>query len=71
MTEELISEKQRKMPKEKKRYENKLKSCANLLKYWCVGDNRPENGSFVGFDTSLLKSGKVALPAYHGSYSKK
>ena len=68
MTEELISEKQRKQKKEMKRFENKLKSSATLLKYWATGDNRPENGSFVSFDTSMFKSGKVALPRYIGSY---
>ena len=65
MSEQLITEKQRKSKKEMKRFENKLRGCATLLKYWCTGDARPENGSYVGFDTTLLTSGKVTLPKFH------
>ena len=64
MSEQLITEKQKKSKKELKRYDNTLKSQANLLKYWCTGDGRPENGSYVGFDSSTLRSGKVSLPKY-------
>ena len=65
MSEDLISEKQRKNPKEMKRFENKLKGCANLLKYWSTGDGRPENGCYVGFNSEHYKSGKVTLPKYY------
>ena len=64
MSEDLITEKQRKNKKEMKRFENKLRGCANMLKYWCTGDGRPENGAYIGFNTSTLKSGKVILPKY-------
>ncbi len=64
MSEQMITDKQRKNPKELKRHETRLKGCANLLKYWATGDGRPENGSYVGFNTSYLKSGKVVLPKY-------
>ena len=65
MSEDLISEKQKKNPKEKKRLENKLKGCANLLKYWCTGDGRPENGCYIGFNTDYYKNGKVTLPKFY------
>ena len=65
MSEELISEKQRKNPKELKRFQNKLRGCANLLKYWCTGDGRPENACFVGFNTEHFKNGKVTLPKFY------
>ena len=65
MSEEFIGEKQRKNPKEMKRFENKLRGCANLLQYWCTGDGRPDNGAYVGFKTDYIKSGKVTLPKFY------
>jgi len=65
LSEQIISEKQRKNPKEVKKLENKLRGSANLLKYWATGDGRPENGSFVGFRTDYYKSGKVTLPKFY------
>jgi hypothetical protein len=37
---------------------------ANLLKMWASGDNRPENGSFVGFRVEG-KRGKVVFPQFY------
>ena len=65
LSEQLISDKKRKQPKEMKRFQNKLKSCANMVKYWATGDGRPENSSYVGFDTTPFKSGKVTIPKYY------
>ena len=64
MTEDLITRKQRKNDKEMKIYGNKLSAISTLLKYWCTGDGRPENGAFVAFDTSIQKSGKVVIPRF-------
>ena len=64
MSEQLINDKQRKSPVETKRFDKKLQGCANLLKYWATGDGRPENGSYVGFNTNHYKSGKVTLPKF-------
>ena len=35
---------------------------SELVKRWATGDNRPENGAFVGFKFS--KTGRVCLPLY-------
>ena len=56
----LITDKQRKQRTEMSRYNRKLKSMSELTKRWATGDNRPENGCFLGF--SLNKSGRVCLP---------
>ena len=37
---------------------------SQLLKMWSLGDNRPENGAFVGFRTHG-KKGKVVFPQYY------
>ena len=37
---------------------------ATLLKMWASGDNRPENGGFVGF-RSEGKRGKIIYPEYY------
>jgi hypothetical protein len=58
----LIKEKKRTNPKEVKVHKNKLNSMAELIKFFATGENRPENGAFVGFDFSMNKRGKVALP---------
>ena len=47
---------------ELKQQANKTASIASLIKLWAAGDNRPENGSFLGFNVD--KSGKVCLPKY-------
>ena len=36
---------------------------ANLLKMWAAGDNRPENGSFIGF--KAYRKGKEVYPEYY------
>ena len=66
MSEDEVTPKQRKDKNSKimKRFNNKLRGSANLVKYWATGDNRPGNASFVGFDSSYYKSGKVTLPKY-------
>ena len=48
---------------ELKQQANKTTSIASLIKLWAAGDNRPENGSILGFDVD--KSGKVCLPKYY------
>ena len=37
---------------------------ATLLKMWSTGENRPDNGVFVGFKTQG-KKGKVIFPEYY------
>jgi hypothetical protein len=36
-----------------------------MLKKWSGGDARPENGAFVGFDTTQSKRGKIVLPVFY------
>lgn len=36
---------------------------ASLLKMWSTGDNRPENGSFIGFRT--VRRGKEVYPVFY------
>ena len=43
----------------------KQQHIANLIKKWSGGDARPENGAFVGFDTSYSKKGKIVLPQFY------
>jgi hypothetical protein len=62
--EPMINERDRKSATEMKIYNRKLEGIAKLLKYWASGDNRPENGSFVGFDFSRYKNASVVLPKY-------
>jgi hypothetical protein len=59
----LMTEKERKARFEMSRYLRKQKSMSDLVKRWATGDNRPENGCFVGF--TLNKSGRVCLPLYY------
>jgi hypothetical protein len=64
LTEELITEKDRKSPAITKVFNRKQEGIATLLKYWASGEGRPENGAFVGFDFSKYKDGSVVLPKY-------
>ena len=52
-------------PKVLKVKETKLEGIAGLLKHWAGGDARPENGSFVSFDFSQNKKGKIIMPVLH------
>lgn len=36
---------------------------ARLLKMWCIGDQRPENGTFVGFRPN--RKGKEIYPVFY------
>jgi hypothetical protein len=58
----LLSEKERKARFELGRYVRKQRAISDLVKRWATGDNRPENGCFVGF--TLNRSGRVCLPRY-------
>ena len=55
--------KEKKFKKDETLKMRKYKSMSELIKRWSAGDNRPENGSFVGF--SLAKKGNYALPEFY------
>lgn len=59
----LVNLKQAFQKSEQKQQDNKIISIAALMKLWAAGDNRPENGSIIGFNVD--KSGKVCLPQYY------
>ena len=60
----LLSEKDRKNKKLKKAHDRKLKEIAQLIKFWCTGNGRPENGAYPGFYTTYAKNGGVVLPKF-------
>ena len=41
-----------------------MEAIAELIKLWSAGDNRPDNGAFVGFRAEG-KKGKVVFPEYY------
>ena len=61
---QLITDKERKTAQwlTMRRFKNKNASMAELVKRWSTGDNRPDNGAFMGF--TLNRSGKVCLPLF-------
>lgn len=64
MGEDLVDQRYKLNKKEEKVYTRKLDSIATLLKYWCTGEGRPENGTFVSFDTTCSKKGNIVMPKF-------
>ena len=64
MIDKLLTEKNRnKFPSQNFKDWTPLESAAKLIKLWSFGENRPQNGFFLGFDVE--KKGKVIFPRYY------
>ena len=62
--DQLIYDKDRKNKKLKKAHDRKLKQIAQLIKFWCTGNGRPENGAYPSFNTTYSKRGNVVMPKF-------